>query len=94
MCVKLNSIDDSEIRYIMLHKCESNVSTSKRCVQTTYSNLETRILGAWANIESVIEIMSVKWLVIVTIVFKRYPSAYCLMQFNCFICSDFKKLNI
>jgi len=28
-------------------------------------------------------------LVIVIIVFKRYPSRYCLMQGSCFICSDF-----
>jgi len=33
--------------------------------------------------------MSVKLLVIVIIVFKRYPSTYCLMQGSCFICSDF-----
>jgi len=26
----------------MLHKCSSKVLTSKRCVLTTYSNLETR----------------------------------------------------
>jgi len=33
--------------------------------------------------------MSVKLLVIVIIVFKSYPSAYCLMQGNCFICSNY-----
>jgi len=37
------------------------------------------------KIEIVIEIMSVKLLVIVIIVFKRYPSTYCLMQGRCFI---------
>jgi len=36
------------------------------------------------------KIMSVKLLVIVTIVFKHYPSTYCLMQGRCFICSKFK----
>jgi len=34
--------------------------------------------------------MSVKWLVIVIIDFKLYPSTYCLMQGSCFICSDFQ----
>ena len=29
-------------RSVMLYKCWSNVKTSKRCVLTTYSNLETR----------------------------------------------------
>jgi len=38
--------------------------------------------------------MSVTVLVIVIIDFKRYPSTYCLMQGSCFICSDFKHLNI
>jgi len=33
--------------------------------------------------------MSVKLLVIVTKVYKRYPSIYCLMQCSCFICSNF-----
>jgi len=33
--------------------------------------------------------MSVTLLVIVIIVFKRYPSTYYVMQGNCFICSDF-----
>jgi len=33
--------------------------------------------------------MSVKLFVIVIVVFKRYPSTYCLMQGRCFICSDF-----
>ena len=37
------------------------------------------------KIEIVIAIMSVKLLVIVFIVFKRYPSTYCLMQDRCFI---------
>jgi len=36
--------------------------------------------------------VSVKLLIIVIIVFKRYPSTYCLMQGSCFICSDFKHL--
>jgi len=31
--------------------------------------------------------MSVNLYVIVIIVFKRYPSTYCLMQGSCFICS-------
>jgi len=31
---------------------------------------------------------SVKLLLIVIIVFKRYPSTYCLMQGRCFFCSD------
>jgi len=38
--------------------------------------------------------MSVKLLVIVIIVFKRYPSTYCLIQGSCFICFDLKVLNI
>ena len=42
----------------------------------------------WAEIETVTEI-HVKLLVIV---FKRYPSTYCLVQFSCFICSNFKGL--
>jgi len=42
--------------------------------------------GTWVKIEIV---MSVKLLVIVNIVFKRYSSTYCLMQGSCFICSDF-----
>ena len=33
---------------------------------------------------------SVKVLLIVIIVFKRYPSTYCLMQGRCFYCSDLK----
>jgi len=33
--------------------------------------------------------MSVKLMVIGKIVFKRYPSTYCLMQGSCFLCSDF-----
>jgi len=33
--------------------------------------------------------MSVKLLVIVIIVFKRYPGTGCLMQGSCFICSNF-----
>jgi len=33
----------------------------------------------------------VKLLVIVIIVFKRYPSTYGLMQGSCFMCSNFKK---
>ena len=37
--------------------------------------------------------MSVKLLVIVIIVFKRYSSTYCLMHGSCFICS-FKNLRI
>jgi len=36
--------------------------------------------------------MSIKLLVIVIIVFKRYPSTNCLMQGSCFICSDFWNL--
>jgi len=36
--------------------------------------------------------MSVKLLVLVVIVFKRYPSTYCLMQGSWFSCSDFKSL--
>ena len=31
--------------------------------------------------------MSVKLLVIVIIVFKSYPSTYCLMQGSCFVCN-------
>jgi len=31
-------------------------------------------------------------LVIAIIVFKRYPSTYCLMQGRCFICSNFQNL--
>jgi len=34
--------------------------------------------------------MSVKLLVIVIIVLKRFPSTYCLMQGSCFIYSDLK----
>jgi len=34
----------------------------------------------------------VKLLVIVIIVFKRYPSTYCLLQGSSFICSNFWKL--
>jgi len=49
-CVKLNSLFDSEIKVIMLHKCLSKIKviTSKQCVLTTYSNLETQhvYLGA------------------------------------------------
>jgi len=37
--------------------------------------------------------MPVKLLVLVIIVFKRYPSTYCLMQGSCFICRDFWNLN-
>jgi len=33
--------------------------------------------------------MSVKWLVIVIIVVKGYPSAYGLMQGSCFISNNF-----
>ena len=36
--------------------------------------------------------VSVKLLVIVIVVFKRYPSTYCLMQGSCFICSNIEKL--
>jgi len=32
--------------------------------------------------------MSVKLLVIVIIVFNRYPSTHCLTQGRCFICSE------
>ena len=35
------------------------------------------------------KIVSVKLLVIVITVFKRYPSTYCLMQGSCFICNYF-----
>jgi len=35
------------------------------------------------------KIVSVKLLVIVIKVFKRYPSTYCIMQGSCFICCDF-----
>jgi len=35
--------------------------------------------------------MSDKLLVIVIIVFKHYPSTYCLMQGSCFICSNVLK---
>jgi len=38
MCVKLNSLFDSEIKVYMLHKCSSKVLTSKQCVL-----LQTRI---------------------------------------------------
>ena len=37
--------------------------------------------------------MSVRLLVIVGIVDKRYPSTYGLMQGSCFICSDFENWN-
>jgi len=30
--------------------------------------------------------MSVQLLVSISLVFKRYPSTYCLMQGSCFIC--------
>ena len=33
-------------------------------------------------------------MVIGIIVFKRYPSTYCLMQGSCFLCSDFQNFNI
>ena len=36
--------------------------------------------------------VSVKLLVIVIVVFKRYPSTYCLMQGSCVICGNLKKL--
>jgi len=32
--------------------------------------------------------MSVKLLVVLIIVFNRYPSTFCLMQGNCVICSN------
>jgi len=35
-----------------------------------------------------LQIISVKLLVIVIIVFKHYPSTHCLMQGSCFICSN------
>jgi len=41
------------------------------------------------DVELYEKIMSVKLLVIVIIVFKRYPCTYCLTQDGCFICSDF-----
>jgi len=33
--------------------------------------------------------MSIKMLVIVSIVLKRYHSTYCLIQGSCFVCSNF-----
>jgi len=33
--------------------------------------------------------MSVKLLVIVIIVFKHFPSTFCLMQGSCFSCSNY-----
>jgi len=38
------------------------------------------------------KLVPVKLLVIVVIYFKRYQSAYCLIQGNCFICSNFLNL--
>jgi len=38
------------------------------------------------------EIVSIKLLVIVIIVFKHYSSTYCLMQGSCFIWRDFWNL--
>ena len=36
--------------------------------------------------------MSVKLLVILTIIFKNFPSTYCLMQGYCFICIKFENV--
>jgi len=38
------------------------------------------------------KIVSVKLLVIVIIVFKSYPSTYCLIRGRCVICSNFYSL--
>jgi len=44
----------------------------------------------WAKIETVIENrVCFKLLIIVIIVFMRYPSTYCVMQGSCFIRSKF-----
>ena len=53
--------------------------------RNTYSCLFQVYLGVWVKIE----IMSVKLLVIVMIVFKHYPSPYWLIQGtgSCFICN-------
>jgi len=61
--------------------------------RNTKSHLLQVYLGTWANIEIVIEIMSVKVLVIVDTVYRRYPSTYGLMQGSCFICRDFENWN-
>jgi len=42
MCVKLNSLFDSELMVYYARQVLSKVLTSKQCVLTTYLNLETR----------------------------------------------------
>ena len=82
----------------MLHKYYSQVLTSKPCVLTTFLEFKKKhdiafievYLGAWSRKKLSPKIISVKLLVIVYIVFKRYRSTYCLVQGCCFICSDFE----
>ena len=85
MCVKLNSLFDSEKKvYNVTQVLKQGINIKMMCpnymyileFRNTNSHLLQVYLGAWAKIETVIKI---KVLVIVIMVFKRYPSTYCLI---------------
>jgi len=98
VCVKLKALVDSEMKlYHVTQVLQPGIN-----IKTMSPNYISRILkkhdiafievylGAWSRKKLSPKIISVKLLVIVYKVFKRYPSTYCLVQGCCFICSDFE----
>ena len=77
-CVKLNTALDSEMK---VYYVTQGVNIRTKChnyvllFRNTKSHLLQVHLAAWVKI---------------AVVFKCYPSTYCLMQGNRFICSDLK----
>jgi len=85
MCVKLNSLFDSELKvYYDTQVLKQGINITTMCphyileFRNTISHLLQLYIGAWAKIYIIIEIMPVKLLVSVIIVFKCYPCTYCL----------------
>ena len=87
MCVELNALFDSEMKAFTVTqvlKQGINITTMYPNYILEFRNTKSHLLqvyiGAWVKIDIAIESMSVQLLVIVLIVFKRYPSTYCLQE--------------
>ena len=94
--VKLFKLIDSEMKVYYVTKVLKqgfNIKTMYPHYILELRNMKSHLLQVYlstrAQIEIDIENMPVKLLVTVIIVFKCYPSTYCLMQGSYFICSDF-----
>jgi len=86
MCVKLNSLFDCEMKvYYVTQVLKQGINIKKRNRKLHLLQVLSRCVGQDRNCYR----KSVKLLVIVIIVFKRYSSTYCFMQGWCFICSNF-----